>query len=230
MIIRERKREEGRERMRERVKDTKTAMDRIAWEEKQCTGRRYTAMTGITDASNTKNKKTSQDGFIRCSISNVVEHLRNEEEEKAERLEEKRKNAALRRMKAEQDDMRRKNDEKERKHQLKDRWKVDSIDSLGMTNAGGKGGKGMAKGPHGGSSSHAAKHEHDSVQACIDDMAFQIAQSSIHERVGHSDDGSMMETPQSSMETSTDAEQGCVYFEYIRAAVNKCRQQQEKQT
>ena len=128
MILRDRKKEENREAMVVRVKETRDAMQRINWEERRPKGHqrlnRHESWMEEAEYDDTK--------FIRCQISSVVDHIKDEEREKAAMLAEKKHKAlANKEWKAREEAMQ-KEEEIKRKQALRETYKVSTIDSLGM--------------------------------------------------------------------------------------------------
>lgn len=128
MILRDRKKEENREAMAVKVKETRDAMQRISWEERRPKGQqRLNGQESWMEETEYDDKK-----FIRCQISSVVDHIKDEEREKAALLAEKKHKAlANKECKAREEAMQ-KEEEKKRKKSLREAYKVSTIDSLGM--------------------------------------------------------------------------------------------------
>jgi len=128
MILRDRKKEENREAMAVRVKETRDAMQRINWEERQPKGHQrlngYDSWMDETEYDDTK--------FIRCQISSVVDHIKDEEREKAAILAEKKHKALANKTWKAREEAMQKEEEKKRKQALREAYKVSTIDSLGM--------------------------------------------------------------------------------------------------
>lgn len=133
-IMRERKRADERESMQMRVKETQSAMDRINWEEKQC---RYSneaakphAKGGVEGEGGEEEENSSP--FVRCQISSVVNHIKEEEEEKERIMNERKDRARLNREKKQALEEERHRQEEQHRRHIRQSHQVSSIDTLGM--------------------------------------------------------------------------------------------------
>lgn len=136
-ILRQRKREETMTSMLERVRTTQDAMERIHWEEKmeaypEDKRREKDQRRGIGVKESMTGYDDPREGpkFVRCSISDVVDQIRSDKDERQRNLREKREMA--RRKRKEQEAIETK--ELEGKSLAKGKTKqymVRTIDSLG---------------------------------------------------------------------------------------------------
>lgn len=140
-IERSRRREEALASMMDRVKTTQNAMERIYWEKKtehrhgdpMCHHHYQRRGTGVKDSMTCHDNQCDQGKFIRCSISEVVNDIKSEDNEKANKLLERRETARRNIQRREDEERNMTEEEKLSKKALRERHVVKSIDTLGMT-------------------------------------------------------------------------------------------------
>lgn len=144
-IDRSRRREEALASMMERVKTTQNAMERIYWEKK--TEHRDDPMsrhhhyqrrgTGVKDSMTTDHHDTQGDQgkFIRCAISEVLNDIKSEETDKANRLSERRETARRNTQRREDEERRMTREDTLRREALREKHRVKSIDTLGTADS-----------------------------------------------------------------------------------------------